>query len=77
MFHLMAASSQTEGLLRRVKAANAKPRIEPRPRWPRAASRALPVVAQRETSGRVVELKIRYHDGDRRLPIVDLPRVAA
>ena len=58
------------------KPANEKARIEPRAQWPSGSPCALPAAPQRRTGGRVVELVVKHHEADTRLPVVEL-RLAA
>ena len=56
--------------------ANRRPRHEPRPGWPGDSPCALPHVKTRSASGARFVLKVRFHGGNRHLPIVKLRRVA-
>jgi len=50
--------------------ANEKPRIEPRPRWPRGSPCAKPQVDIDGAAGDPVIIEIACHEGRRHLPII-------
>jgi transposase InsO family protein len=56
--------------------ANRKPRIEPRPRWPRPSPCANPQALVAGHPGDRFNLNVEHHDGRRHLPIVRLLRAA-
>jgi putative transposase len=56
--------------------ANERPRVEPRPRWPKRSPCALPAAVPWRKVGCVVELVVHHHDADGRLPIVELRSAA-
>jgi putative transposase len=55
-------------------AANTRPRVEPRPHWPKGSSCASPQASVRGKPGCRVELEITYHEGRRHLPVIKLKR---
>jgi Integrase core domain len=52
--------------------ANRRPRLEPRPRWPRGSPCAAPQVLVAGQPGDTFVLELRHHDGRTHLPIVKL-----
>jgi putative transposase len=56
--------------------ANRKPRLEPRPRWPRGSRCARPWALVRGSPGARLDLKVAYHHSRRHLPIVTLSGAA-
>ena len=58
------------------KAANEKPRWEPRARWPSESPCAQPSTEVREAKSSRVELVLRFHGKRRQLPIVELKQAA-
>jgi putative transposase len=57
-------------------AANRKPRVEPRPRWPRPSPCAQPQTLVAGQPGDRFELKIGLYQGRQHLPVVTLRRAA-
>jgi putative transposase len=53
-----------------------RPRLEPRPRWPRRSPCARPQALVRGRPGVTLELRVGYHAGRKHLPTVTLKRVA-
>jgi putative transposase len=51
-------------------AANRKPRLEPRSRWPRGSACARPWALVRGSPGARFELQVAFHKGRRHLPVV-------
>jgi len=58
------------------RAANQKPRFEPRARWPRSAPCALPQVLVKGQPGVRIELEVSYQQKRKHLPVATLRRVA-
>jgi putative transposase len=56
--------------------ANRRPRLEPRPRWPRSAPCARPQVLVAGQPGDRFALDVQFHGGQRALPLVNLRRAA-
>ena len=56
--------------------ANRKPRIEPRPRWPRGSSCAKPWALVGGKPGQRFDATVSFHKGRRHLPVVMLKRAA-
>ena len=56
--------------------ANRRPRLEPRPHWPRGSPCAVPQVLVAGKPGDKFVLELRHHDGRAHMPIVKLRRVA-
>jgi putative transposase len=56
--------------------ANRRPRLEPRPRWPRGSSCARPQVLVAGQAGDRFALEVQFYGGQRALPIVILRRAA-
>ena len=56
--------------------ANRKPRIEPRPRWPRGSRCAKPQTLVAGKPGQRFEMNVAFHGNRRHLPIVTLQRAA-
>jgi hypothetical protein len=56
--------------------ANRKPRIEPRPRWPRRSRCARPQALVAGKSGERFDMTVSFHAKRRHLPIVTLKRAA-
>ena len=56
--------------------ANRKPRVEPRPSWPRSAPCARPWAIVRGSPGAKLTIEVSFHDGKRHLPIVTIKRAA-
>jgi putative transposase len=56
--------------------ANRRPRLEPRPHWPRGSPCAVPQVLVAGQPGDKFVLELRHHDGRLHLPVVKLRRVA-
>jgi transposase InsO family protein len=56
--------------------ANRRPRLEPRPHWPRGSPCAVPQVLVTGQPGDKFVLELRHHDGRAHMPIVKLRRVA-
>jgi hypothetical protein len=56
--------------------ANRKPRIEPRPRWPRGSPCAKPQTLVAGKPGKHFEMNVNFHEDRRHLPIVTLQRAA-
>ena len=56
--------------------ANRRPRLEPRPHWPRGSPCAVPQVLVAGQPGDKFVLELRQHDGRAHLPIVKLRRAA-
>jgi hypothetical protein len=56
--------------------ACACPRYEPRARWPRSAPCASPSAPIAGHRGAPIRLDVRYHQGRKHLPIVELRRAA-
>ena len=56
--------------------ANRAPRIEPRPRWPRGARCARPNALALEPTGARLALNVRYLDGRKHLPIIEITTAA-
>jgi len=56
--------------------ANKKARWEPRPKWPRGSPCARPLARPRRRRARRLAIVLRFHEGSRLLPIVELKRVA-
>jgi hypothetical protein len=56
--------------------AHRRPRIEPRPRWPRGSPCAQAQVLVAGQPGDRFALDVRFHGHRRHLPIVNLPRAA-
>ena len=59
-----------------LKPANERPRIEPRPNWPRRSPCARPLARIRVRGNGQPDLVVRLHDRDARLPIVELKPAA-
>jgi len=57
-------------------AANAAPRFEPRPRWPKASPCAAPQAPPHGGPGVRLQLVVRHHGGRRHLPTIQLRQVA-
>ena len=57
--------------------ANRKPRLEPRPNWPRGSPCAKPQTLVAGQPGDEFQLVVKFQDGERHLPIFSLKRVAA
>ena len=53
-----------------------RPRVEPRARWPRRSSCAMPHALVRGRPGAVFELNVEHRGGRKHLPIVSLKRAA-
>jgi putative transposase len=60
----------------RLRPANRRPRIEPRPRWPRSSPCAKPRTLVAGQPGDRLTLAVDFHMGKRHLPIVSLRRAA-
>ncbi len=60
----------------RLRPANRRPRIEPRPRWPRSSPCAKPRTLVAGQPGDRFTLVVDFHKGKRHLPIVSLRRAA-
>ena len=60
----------------RLRPANRRPRIEPRPRWPRSSPCAKPRTLVAGQPGDRFTLVVDFHKGERHLPIVSLRRAA-
>jgi transposase InsO family protein len=58
------------------RAANRKPRLEPRASWPRGSPGAMPHANIRGKCGTKFALQVRFHAGQKQLPIVTLRRAA-
>jgi transposase InsO family protein len=56
--------------------ANRRPRLEPRPNWPRRSPCARPRALVRGSPGAKLTLEISFHKGRKHLPIVTLKRAA-
>jgi len=56
--------------------ANRRPRIEPRPQWPRGSLRALPNALVAGKPGARFDVEIEHVDGHAHLPIIRLLRAA-
>jgi hypothetical protein len=56
--------------------ANRKPRIEPRPKWPRGSPCALPHALVGGKPGARFDMKVEHVDGRLELPIIRLRRAA-
>ena len=56
--------------------ANEKPRLEPRPRWPKGSSCASPQAKLKGSAGVKLRLEVTYYGNQKELPIVALKRVA-
>jgi putative transposase len=56
--------------------AQKRPRFEPRARWPRSAPCAGPPARMRAGPGKPLELVVDFLDRERRLPVVEIRRVA-
>lgn len=56
--------------------ANRRPRIEPRPHWPRGSPCALPNALVAGKPGARFNFEVGHFDGHRQLPIVKLRRAA-
>jgi transposase InsO family protein len=56
--------------------ANRRPRLEPRPHWPRGSPWARPQTLVAGQAGERFTLEVRFHRGKRALPIVNLRRAA-
>jgi transposase InsO family protein len=73
----MALAGRTpQEVYSQLKPANALPRWEPRPDWPRAATCAGPRTLVKGRPGVRLALQVEFHDGRRHLPIVQLRRAA-
>jgi hypothetical protein len=56
--------------------ANRRPRLEPRPRWPRGSPCAKPWALVRGSPGARLTIEVSFHQGRKHLPIVRLKRAA-
>jgi putative transposase len=56
--------------------ANRRPRLEPRPRWPRGSPCARPQILVAGRPGDRFTLEVQFHGGQHALPIVNLRRAA-
>ena len=56
--------------------ANRKPRLEPRPNWPRGSPCAKPQTLVAGQPGDAFQLVVAFHDGQRHLPVISLRRAA-
>jgi hypothetical protein len=56
--------------------ANRKPRIEPRPKWPRGSPCALPHALVAGQPGARFDVEVEHVDGHSHLPIIRLRRAA-
>jgi len=59
-----------------LRPANAKPRFEPRPRWPKRSPCASPHTAVKGTRGTKLRLVVGYLEDRKHLPVVELRRAA-
>jgi putative transposase len=71
----LGGRTPNEVYFRRV-AAHRRPRLEPRPRWPRGSPCARPQALVAGQPGDRFTLEVRFHGGQRALPIVKLRRAA-
>jgi hypothetical protein len=60
----------------RLPPANSKPRLEPRPRWPRHSPCASPQIGIKEARGAELRLVVSYLERRAHLPIVELRKAA-
>jgi len=61
---------------RRLRAANRKPRMEPRAKWPRGSPCAEPQARVKGKCGTKLVLHVRLHAGRHLLPVVTRRKVA-
>jgi hypothetical protein len=59
-----------------LRPANEKARWEPRSRWPKGAPCAAPKAKMKKKGSCRLALVVGFHEGNRRLPIVELKRAA-
>jgi hypothetical protein len=74
--HMGIAGRTPNEVYFRRQTANAKPRLEPRAKWPRGSPCAKPQVAVRGKRGAPVSLHVRFVEGRKHLPLVTLRRAA-
>lgn len=55
---------------------NRRPRFEPRSHWPRGSPCARPWALTRGSPGARLTIEVRFHNGNRQLPIVTVKRAA-
>ncbi|MGA2498792.1 MAG: hypothetical protein ABSH20_13700 [Tepidisphaeraceae bacterium] len=72
--HMSPGGKTPDEVYHRKRAANGRPRFEPRPRWLRASAYAKPVTLVKGIPGVRPKLEVDYVGGHRNLPVVTLKR---
>ncbi len=74
--HMVLGGRTPNEVYSHMRPAHRRPRLEPRPHWPRGSPCARPQVLVAGQPGDRFTLEVLFHGGQRHLPIVQLRRAA-